>query len=36
MGVAVGTVRSWLHRGRTAVAAHLAETDGAQEGSRHD
>jgi RNA polymerase sigma-70 factor (ECF subfamily) len=36
MGVAVGTVRSWLHRGRTALAAQLAETDGAQEGNCHD
>lgn len=25
-GVADGTVRSWLHRGRTALAAHLRET----------
>jgi RNA polymerase sigma-70 factor (ECF subfamily) len=26
MGVAVGTVKSWLHRGRTALAAQLTET----------
>ncbi|HEU4424173.1 MAG TPA: SigE family RNA polymerase sigma factor [Pilimelia sp.] len=26
MGVAVGTVKSWLHRGRTALAARLVET----------
>ena len=25
MGVAVGTVKSWLHRGRAALAAQLAE-----------
>nr|MDT0657821.1 SigE family RNA polymerase sigma factor [Micromonospora sp. DSM 115978] len=25
LGVAVGTVKSWLHRGRLALAAHLAE-----------
>ena len=26
MGVAVGTVKSWLHRGRMALAARLADT----------
>jgi RNA polymerase sigma-70 factor, ECF subfamily len=26
MGVAAGTVKSWLHRGRAALAAHLSET----------
>jgi len=26
MGVAVGTVKSWLHRGRTALAARLTDT----------
>jgi RNA polymerase sigma-70 factor (ECF subfamily) len=24
-GVSEGTVKSWLHRGRTALAAHLTE-----------
>jgi RNA polymerase sigma-70 factor, ECF subfamily len=32
LGVAVGTVKAWLHRGRTALAARLA--DGAQEVSQ--
>jgi len=27
MAVAVGTVKSWLHRGRAALAAHLAEEE---------
>jgi RNA polymerase sigma-70 factor (ECF subfamily) len=28
LGVAVGTVKSWLHRGRLSLAAHLAEPGG--------
>lgn len=27
-GVAAGTVKSWLHRGREALAAHLGDTEG--------
>jgi hypothetical protein len=29
LDAAVGTVKSWLHRGRLSLAAHLAEPDGA-------
>ncbi len=30
MGVATGTVKSWLHRGRVALAARLSDTGGAE------
>ena len=33
LGVAVGTVKSWLHRGRAALAAQLDDTDHAAEVS---
>ena len=35
MGVAVGTVKSWLHRGRAALAAQLQDTDRTAEVSWH-
>jgi RNA polymerase sigma-70 factor, ECF subfamily len=35
-GVAEGTVKSWLHRGRTALAAQLKPTDISSEGVRRD
>jgi RNA polymerase sigma-70 factor, ECF subfamily len=34
LGVPVGTVKSWLHRGRAALAAHLSETEDPKEASR--
>ncbi len=34
-GVAVGTVKAWLHRGRTALAAALTEQEGEARNARH-
>jgi RNA polymerase sigma-70 factor (ECF subfamily) len=36
LGVAEGTVKSWLHRGRAALAAQLADARTAPEVTRHD
>ena len=36
LGVPVGTVKSWLHRGRAALAAYLSETEDPKEASRHE
>ncbi len=36
LGVPAGTVKSWLHRGRAALAAYLSETEDPKEASRHE
>jgi RNA polymerase sigma-70 factor (ECF subfamily) len=36
LGVPTGTVKSWLHRGRAALAAYLTEAEEPKEASRHD
>ena len=36
LGVPAGTVKSWLHRGRAALAAYLSETEEPKEASRHE
>jgi RNA polymerase sigma-70 factor (ECF subfamily) len=36
LGVPAGTVKSWLHRGRVALAAYLSETEEPKEASRRD
>lgn len=36
LGVAVGTAKSWLHRGRAELAAALGESVGTTGGSRRD
>lgn len=35
-GVAPGTVKSWLHRGRAALAAQLGQPDAEDNGGHHD